>query len=85
MYTYTLQAVQQLQQQHLGSGQPAAARQQQRALVQLPRALRDEEAEIDRMTKEAAQSDIWGSELVGNAVKVRRAQHVRGGAAWQEF
>jgi hypothetical protein len=39
--------------------------------VQLPRALKDEEAEIDRMTKEAAQSDIWGNELVGNAVKVR--------------
>jgi hypothetical protein len=52
------------------SGQAAAAPQQQRALVQLPRAVKDEEAEIDRITKEAAQSDIWGNEVAGNAVKV---------------
>lgn len=73
------QAVKQQQQQHLGSTwQAAAAARQQRALqVQLPRALKDEEAEIDRMTKEAAQTDIWGNEVVGNAVKVRTV-HVNG-------
>lgn len=65
-----LQVVQH-QQQHLCSGQAAAAApQQQRAFVQLTRAVKDEEAEIDRMTKEAAQSDIWSNEVAGNAVKV---------------
>lgn len=59
----------QQQQQHFSSGQAAAARQQ-RSLLQLPHAVKDEEAELDRITKEAGQSDIWGNEVVGNAVKV---------------
>jgi hypothetical protein len=61
--------VAQQQQRHFSSGQAAAARQQ-RSLMQLPHAVKDEEAEIDRITKEAGQSDIWGNEVVGNAVKV---------------
>lgn len=36
----------------------------------MPHAVKDEEAEIDRITKEAGQSDIWGNEVVGNVVKV---------------
>jgi hypothetical protein len=62
-----LQVAQQ-QQQHLSSGQAATARQQRS--MQLPHAVKDEEAEIDRITKEAGQSDIWGNEVVGNVVKV---------------
>lgn len=38
--------------------------------MQLLHAVKDEEAEIDRITKEAAQSDMWGNEVAGNAVKV---------------
>jgi hypothetical protein len=65
-----LQVVQH-QQHHLCSGQAAAAApQQQRALAQLVHAVKDEEAELDRITKEAAQSDMWGNEVAGNAVKV---------------
>lgn len=68
-----MQVCQQQQQQQLFSSNQAAAARQQRALAQLPHALKDEEAEIDRITKEAAQSDIWGNEVVGNAVKVGSA------------
>lgn len=75
-----LQAVQRLSQQQLSSWQPAAA-WQQRALVQLPRALKDEEAELDRITKEAGQSDMWGNELVGNAVKVN-GERIFDAQAW---
>jgi hypothetical protein len=36
-----------------------------------PRAVKDEEAELDRIVKEANQGDVWDNELVGNALKVR--------------
>lgn len=35
-----------------------------------PRAVKDEEAELDRIVKEANQGDVWDNELVGNALKV---------------
>jgi hypothetical protein len=35
-----------------------------------PRAVKDEEAELDRIVQQANQGDIWDNELVGNALKV---------------
>ncbi|KAF8055842.1 hypothetical protein HT031_006617 [Scenedesmus sp. PABB004] len=57
---------------------PARAAQPQRraaAAAPAPRrrrcaALRDEEAELERMAREAGQPDVWDSALVGNALVV---------------
>lgn len=35
------------------------------------RAVRDEDAELDRITREANQADIWDNEVIGVGVKVR--------------
>jgi hypothetical protein len=37
----------------------------------LVRALKDEQAKIDRIARQADQGDVWGNEVVGGAVKVR--------------
>lgn len=41
-----------------------------RSIAAAPRAVKDEQAELDRIVKEANQGDMWDNELVGNAVKV---------------
>lgn len=35
-----------------------------------PHAVKDEEAELDRITQQASQADIWDNELIGTAFKV---------------
>lgn len=47
--------------------QPVLAR---RSIAAAPRAVKDEQAELDRIVKEANQGDMWDNELVGNALKV---------------
>lgn len=36
----------------------------------IPRALKDEDAELDRITREANQADVWDNEFIGNGLKV---------------
>lgn len=44
-------------------------------LPHVPHAVRDEEAELERIARQAEQADVWDSEIVGNALKVRYKQN----------